>query len=78
MFEDGTDELREFPNYIATERVIPAMKESTSSQINQEYDINPDLICPICSNILINPQDCVQCDTSFCELCIKDFIFRNI
>jgi hypothetical protein len=62
--QDAKYHLDDFVNYITTDRVID---ENDPGQI---ADVNQDLVCPICSNILLNPQDCIQCDTSFCDNCI--------
>jgi hypothetical protein len=41
-------------------------------------DIDYDLVCPICSNLLLDPLDCMTCDSSFCQLCITDYRQRQI
>ncbi len=55
---------------IATERIVEFENLCRSYQ-------GLDLVCPICSNLLIDPQDCIACDTSFCKDCISDHIKRK-
>ena len=54
------ENIKEFPDYIVTERVVGT------------EELNSDLTCPICLTLLINPVDCIKCDTSFCNACIDN------
>ena len=43
--------------------------------INKEdyKSIESSAICSICSGIIINPVQCLECDNCFCKLCIDDW-----
>ena len=47
------DDFNEFPTYITTERVILGEINYRGTSIYEE--LNSDIVCPICSNILISP-----------------------
>lgn len=36
-----------------------------------------DVICPICTNILIEPQMCMSCQNVYCKKCIDDWSKKN-
>ena len=36
-----------------------------------------DIICPICTNILIEPQMCMNCQNTYCKRCIEDWSKKN-
>ena len=41
---------------------------------NDIYDaFKDDIICPICSKILIEPQMCINCQNSYCRKCIEEW-----
>ena len=66
-------EMYDFPSYITTERVV--VGEGENARISDS--IHSDIVCPICSNVLIAPQDCITCDTSFCQACMEDYMARQ-
>ena len=39
--------------------------------------IKDEIICEICSGILINPKQCQSCESIFCENCIKEWNKKN-
>jgi hypothetical protein len=48
----------------------------------EEYVISKDKLveahyCGICKSILLNPVSCANCESLFCQSCIKDFVFNN-
>ena len=53
--------------------------------INEESIIEDDIyssfkdsvICPICTNIIINPVMCMNCQNSYCEKCINNWSERD-
>ena len=50
---DAKNQVSEFVDYISTDRVVDQTDPGKIAEINQ------DLICPICTNVLLNPQDCI-------------------
>ena len=36
-----------------------------------------DVICPICSNILIEPHMCMNCQNTYCKKCIDEWSKKN-
>ena len=52
--------VRALNYHVKTDRVV-----NTEHSITQQ-DIENELVCPICSNLLLDPKDCLTCDTSFC------------
>ena len=83
-------EISKQQNYhIKTDRVVNSVegepadfflasdKESGLADQTGTGDLDHDLICPICMNLLLQPQDCLACDTSFCQACIADYIAHN-
>ena len=39
--------------------------------------IEQNVICPICSGVLISPIQCLGCENCFCQLCIEDWKKRQ-
>ena len=55
-------------NYINEETVVN----------NEIYQVFKDsVICPICSNILINPMMCMKCQNVYCKKCSDDWSKKN-
>ena len=45
---------------------------------NEIYLVFQELLnCPICSNILINPYMCMNCQNVYCRKCIEEWSKRN-
>ena len=41
---------------------------------NEIYQVFKDsVMCPICSNILIEPVICMKCQNSYCKRCSEDW-----
>ncbi|KAK2708721.1 hypothetical protein QYM36_014355 [Artemia franciscana] len=40
-------------------------------------DIDEDLLCPICSNVLEDPLQAPTCEHAFCNSCITEWLTRN-
>ena len=45
---------------------------------NEIYDaFKDDINCPICRDILIEPQMCMNCQNVYCRKCIEEWSKRN-
>ena len=45
---------------------------------NEIYQVFKDsVMCPICSNILIEPVICMKCQNSYCKRCSEDWTQKN-
>lgn len=41
---------------------------------NESYDLLKDnIICPICSRLMIEPVICLSCQNTYCKKCIQDW-----
>mmetsp|Transcript_5416 Transcript_5416/g.5546 ORF Transcript_5416/g.5546 Transcript_5416/m.5546 type:complete len:469 (+) Transcript_5416:10-1416(+) len=38
--------------------------------------VNEDLLCPLCSQVVRKPRECIVCGNMFCECCIKSWAER--
>lgn len=58
-----------------------ALSQSSSSLSDRIENAHPGqtnlLECPICKDILWKPVACQSCETPFCVLCIKRWLFSN-
>ncbi len=40
------------------------------SNLVDEEGFDPDLTCPICLQVLNNPQECMKCERPLCKYCL--------
>ncbi|CDW72756.1 high mobility group protein [Stylonychia lemnae] len=58
------EDLIDWEKQVKTDRII-------SNDSNCQFE------CIICSNLLLDPVDCITCDTSFCKHCILEYQNRQ-
>ena len=61
-------EIEEYDKYIKSDRILIPIHIENKDIYIKEFE------CPICQNLLCDPQDCIRCDQSYCKQCIEDYI----
>ena len=65
-------------NILAIRSFFFLMENFKNSTKKTPYEINPDLVCQLCFDILREPKTCSEClEANFCSKCAEEALIKN-